>query len=79
MRINGEALCTIMYSQCRFTAIPYIEQKIYTVYTYKKFMIRLLWTTGKTCDYIVAEAYTTQPDKETASRVLYVYLACMAG
>ena len=27
----------------------------------------------------VAEAYTTQPDKETASRVLYVYLACMAG
>ncbi len=28
---------------------------------------------------IVAEAYTTQPDKETASRVLYVYLACLAG
>jgi hypothetical protein len=27
----------------------------------------------------VAEAYTTQPIKETASRVLYVYLACMAG
>jgi hypothetical protein len=27
----------------------------------------------------VAEAYTTQPSKETASRVLYVYLACMAG
>jgi hypothetical protein len=30
-------------------------------------------------EHLVAEAYTTQPDKETASRVLYVYLACLAG
>ena len=30
----------------------------------------------------VAEAHTTQPiqpNKETASRVLYIYLACLAG
>ncbi len=27
----------------------------------------------------VAEAYTTQPDKEKASRVLYADLACLAG
>jgi hypothetical protein len=27
----------------------------------------------------VAEAYTTQPNKETASKVLYIYLACLVG
>jgi hypothetical protein len=27
----------------------------------------------------VAEAYTTQPNRKAGSRVLYVYLACMAG
>ena len=27
----------------------------------------------------LAEAYTTQPNKETASKVLYIYLACLAG
>ncbi len=27
----------------------------------------------------VAEAYTTQPNSKACSRVLYVYLACMAG
>ncbi len=28
---------------------------------------------------IVAEAYTTQPNSKASSRVLYIYLACMAG
>ena len=28
---------------------------------------------------VVAEAYTTQPNSKASSRVLYVYLACMAG
>jgi hypothetical protein len=28
---------------------------------------------------LVAEAYTTQPNRKAGSRVLYVYLACMAG
>jgi hypothetical protein len=27
----------------------------------------------------VAEAYTTQPNSKASSRVLYIYLACMAG
>ncbi len=30
-------------------------------------------------DAPVAEAYTTQPNRKAGSRVLYVYLACMAG
>ncbi len=33
----------------------------------------------KKIENIVAEAYTTQPNRKAGSRVLYVYLACMAG
>ena len=45
---------------------------------------RLLVSLPKTCYKVgkvqlVAEAYTTQPNSKAGSRVLYVYLACMAG
>ncbi len=30
-------------------------------------------------EFVVAEAYTTQPNSKASSRVLYMYFSCMAG